>query len=277
MELTVRNGGMNRTQCKDVFWLAMVCLWVYMSSPGLVNGASTPTPVMVFAAASTTNAVTEIAKLFSDKHEIRVTPSFASSSTLAKQIQNGAPAAVYISANKKWMDFLEEKQQIEPASRFDLLSNRIVLIAPVDQAITFDLVPGGGDPAGHLIGYLGGHRLAMGDPAHVPAGIYGQQALETLGIWDRIENKIARAKDVRSALMLVARREAPLGLVYATDAAISKRVRVVGTFPLDSHPPIVYPVALVSGNSTPAAQAFVDFLKTSEAKTVFEKYGFTVR
>lgn len=275
MELTVDSGRVSRTIRKFVFWLAMVCLFVPMSSPSLVNGASAPAPVMVFAAASTTNAVAEIAKLFSDKYPIRVTLSFASSSTLAKQIQNGAPAAVYISANKKWMDFLEEKKQIEPDTRFDLLSNRIVLIAPADQDISIDLVSRGA--AGHLIEYLGGYRLAMGDPAHVPAGIYGQQALETLGLWDRVKKKIARAKDVRSALMLVARGETPLGLVYATDAAISKRVRVAGTFPLDSHPPIVYPVALVSGNNTPSARTFIGFLKTSEAKTVFEKYGFTVR
>jgi molybdate transport system substrate-binding protein len=124
---------------------------------------------------------------------------------------------------------------------------------------------------------LGDGKVAMGDPDHVPAGIYGKQALEKLGVWNSIKDKVVRAKDVRSALVLVERGEAPLGVVYTTDAAITDKVKVVGIFPEDSHPPIVYPVALVTGNENPAARSFLDFLKTPEAKAVFEKYGFTVR
>lgn len=238
-------------------------------------GAAAETDVLVFAAASTTNAVTEIGELYAAKHPgRRITPSFASSSTLAKQIESGAPADVYISANQKWMDFLEEKNRIVKESRFDLLSNRIVLIAPVDSALKqIDVAPGFSLTA--ALGKDG--RLAIGDPDHVPAGIYGKKALENLGSWNPVKDRLAPMKDVRAALVLVERGEAPLGLVYATDAAISQKVRVVGTFPADSHPPIVYPVAAVSDGKTAEARQFLEFLKSPAARTVFEKYGFSVR
>jgi len=229
--------------------------------------------VMVFAAASTTNAVTDIGKLFVEKKMGEFTPSFASSSTLAKQIESGAPANVFISANKKWMDYLEEKRLIDSATRFDLLSNRIVLIAPADSELSKVEIA----PNFDLVKLLAGDKLAMGDPDHVPVGMYGKKALEALGVWRSVEGSVARAKDVRAALALVERGEAPLGVVYATDAAITDKVKVVGTFPEDSHPPIVYPVALVEGAETPAAKSFLEFLKDPEAKTIFEKYGFTVR
>ena len=229
--------------------------------------------VTVFAAASTTNAVTEIGALFSQQNEERFLPSFASSSTLAKQIDNGAPADIYISANKKWMDYLEEKKMIEPGTRIDLLSNRIVLIVPAGSSVNNIAIAPGFD----LLRYIGDGRLSMGDPDHVPAGIYGKQALESLGVWAAVENRVARAKDVRAALALVERDEAPVGLVYATDAAISKQVRVVGTFPETSHPPIVYPVAIVAGKQSPAAERFMALLQSPAAKSIFEKYGFSVR
>jgi molybdate transport system substrate-binding protein len=230
--------------------------------------------VVVFAAASTTNAVTEIGKLYADQHLGRVTPSFASSSTLAKQIENGAPADVYISANKKWMDFLETRNLIDKRSRVDLLGNRIVLIAPESSPLkTIDVAAG--FPLASFLGKDG--RLSMGDPEHVPAGIYGKQALEILGVWNQVAGRLAPMKDVRAALVLVERGEAPLGLVYATDAAISKKVRVVGTFPSHSHPPIVYPVAAVAGGKAEAAKRFIDFLRSPESRAVFEKYGFAVR
>ena len=227
----------------------------------------------VFAAASTTNAITEIGKLYSDRHMGRVTPSFASSSTLAKQIESGAPADVYISANKKWMDFLEEKNLIDRGSRLDLLGNRIVLITPMDSTVkSIDVAPGFA-----LATFLGREgRLSMGDPEHVPAGMYGKQALENLGVWGQVADRLAPMKDVRAALVLVERAEAPLGLVYATDAAISKKVRVVGTFPVTSHPSIVYPVAVVAGGKAKAARDFIDFLRSPESRAIFEKYGFVV-
>ena len=238
------------------------------------NSIAAENETVVFAAASTTNAVTEIGEIFAAKGLGHITTSFASSSTLAKQIASGAPADVYLSANKKWMDFLEEKNAIEKDTRFDLLSNRIVLIAPVQSTIQTVAVTQGMDLAA-LLGSDG--RLSMGDPDHVPAGMYGKGAMESLGVWDQVKDRLAPMKDVRAALVLVERAEAPLGQVYATDAAISDKVRVVGTFPIESHKPIVYPVAAVTGGKTAAAAAFLDFLKTPEARAVFEKYGFEVR
>jgi len=238
------------------------------------NGTAAEGNVVVFAAASTTNAITEIGDLFAVRGLGHITTSFASSSTLAKQIARGAPVDVYLSANKKWMDFLKEKGAIEKASRFDLLGNRIVLIAPLQSLIQTIDIKKGLDLAA-LLGSDG--RLSMGDPNHVPAGMYGKQAMEGLGLWDQIKDRLAPMKDVRAALVLVERAEAPLGQVYATDAAISKKVRIVGTFPMESHPPIVYPVAAVAGGKTDAAVTFLDFLKAPEARAVFKKYGFEVR
>nr|CBX28308.1 Molybdate-binding periplasmic protein [uncultured Desulfobacterium sp.] len=228
--------------------------------------------ITVFAAASTTNALTEIGKIFSEQKKVEFIPSFASSSALAKQIENQAPANIYISANYKWMDYLEEKQMINSSSRFNLLSNRIVLIVPADSSIKKIDIKANFD----LSKLLGNGYLSMGDPDHVPAGIYGKQSLENLGVWGSIKNKVARSKDVRTALMLVERGESPVGIVYATDAAITKKVRIAGMFPKESHSPILYPAALVAGRQTPAALDFMKFLKTPEARVIFEKYGFTV-
>jgi len=230
--------------------------------------------VVVFAAASTTNAITDVGDLYAARHLGRLIPSFASSSTLAKQIENGAPADVYLSANEEWMDYLEERNLIVRNSRSDLLGNRIVLIAPASSPLMrIDIAAGCS-----LVDALGEDgRLSMGDPDHVPAGKYGKQALQNLGCWDSVEDRLAPMKDVRAALVLVERGEAPLGLVYATDAAISRKVRVVGTFPADSHPPIVYSVAAVSSGRHAAAERFLDFLKTAEARAVFQRYGFDTR
>jgi molybdate transport system substrate-binding protein len=193
---------------------------------------------------------------------------------LAKQIANGAPADIFLSANKKWMDFLEKKGAIEKSSCFDLLGNRIVLIAPLQSQIqTFEI-----NKDLDLAALLGSQgRLSMGDPGHVPAGMYGRQAMENLRLWDQVKDRLAPMKDVRAALVMVERGETPLGQVYATDAAISKKVRIVATFPLKSHPPIVYPVAAVARQESGAASDFLNFLKTQEARAIFEKYGFEVR
>jgi molybdate transport system substrate-binding protein len=229
--------------------------------------------VTVFAAASTTNALLDIGRLFESRGLGKVICSFASSSTLAKQIEQGAPADIYVSANRQWMDYLQESGVIDASSRFDLLSNRIVLIVPVDSVIERIDIHGGLD----LPGLLQDGLLAMGDPDHVPAGIYGKQALEKLGLWEGVQGRVARSKDVRAALALVERGEAPIGLVYATDAAITDRVRVVGVFDPDSHPPIVYPVALVTDRVGPVAERLMAFLRGPEARAAFERYGFTVR
>jgi molybdate transport system substrate-binding protein len=229
--------------------------------------------LMVFAAASTTNAVTEIGDIFSKRYHVSFRSSFASSSTLAKQIEKGAPADIYISANVKWMNYLEQKQMIETGTRIDLLSNRIVLIVPADSSVNRIQI----EPGFDLRMIIGDSRLSMGDPDHVPAGIYGKQALEHLGVWAAVERHVARSKDVRAALALVERGEAPVGLVYATDAAITAKVKAVGAIPTTSHPPIVYPAAVVAGKRSQATDRFMALLRSPEARTVFEKYGFSVR
>ena len=259
---------------KRVFPLSMIFLWILVFNFGYIPQvkAQSPERVMVFAAASTTNAITKIGALFSKETNYKFVASFASSSTLAKQIEKGAPANVYISANPKWMTFLDDKGLIDKTSRCDILGNRIVFIAPKASDLKIDIHPGFQLPA-----ILSTEKIAMGDPEHVPAGIYGKQALTFLGAWDEIAPKIVGAKDVRTALVFVERGEAPLGIVYATDAAITDKVRVVGIFPEDSHPPITYQAAIVKDNQTPVAQAFLAFLKSPGAKAIFQSYGFSTR
>ncbi|WP_119458483.1 molybdate ABC transporter substrate-binding protein [Rhodospirillaceae bacterium SYSU D60014] len=233
--------------------------------------------ILVFAAASTKDSIDEISERFAaEGHGAeghgQVIASFASSSTLAKQIENGAPADLYISADRRWMDYLAERDLIVADSRFNLLGNSLVLIAPRDTDWTIDLAAGA-----PLVEILGDSRLAMGDPDHVPAGRYGKAALQSLNVWSTIEPKLARAKDVRAALALVERGEAAAGIVYATDAAASDAVRVVDVFPATSHPEIVYPVAIVAGHDEPDVRALYRFLGGPEARAVFERYGFTQR
>lgn len=229
--------------------------------------------VTVFAAASTTDAVTEIGKMFTAATGHTVKASFASSSTLAKQIEQGAPAQVYISANEKWADYLDGKKLLAPGTRTSLLGNAVVLIAPKDSKSPDIRIERGFD----LVAALEGGRLAVGDPDHVPAGLYAKEALTSLGVWAAVEPHLARMNDVRSALTLVARGEVPLGIVFATDAAASAGVRVVGTFPATSHPPVSYPVAMVAGNQSPAATAFLALMTSPDGKAVFKTHGFTVR
>ncbi len=250
------------------FLLIMIFIFGYFHSVT----AEESKKVLVFAAASTTNAIDEIGQLFSQKKQGRFVPSFASSSTLAKQIASGAPANVYISANPKWMTFLDDKKLIETGTRRDLLGNRIVLIAPAASDLKIDIYPGF-----KLSQIIGTEKIAMGDPEHVPAGIYGKQALMHLGAWNDIAPKVVGAKDVRTALVFVEREEVPLGIVYATDAAITDKVKMVGVFPENSHPPVTYQAAIVRGNNTQTARKFYTFLKSPEAKAIFNKYGFSVK
>jgi molybdate transport system substrate-binding protein len=227
--------------------------------------------ITVFAAASTTNALTEIAKIYEAEGHGKVALSFASSSTLAKQIESGAPADVFLSADTEWMKYLEEKQLLEAGGRSELVGNRIVFIVPAASTVQSLTV----SPQLDLSALLGKDGLlSVGDPAHVPVGKYAKAALEHLKLWPQVENRIAPAKDVRAGLALVERAEAPLGIVYATDAAISDKVRVAGVFPADSHPKIVYPVAVVKGSKSKAALEFITFLSTPQAKAVWVKYGF---
>jgi molybdate transport system substrate-binding protein len=228
--------------------------------------------LVVFAAASMKNALDEAAANWvkeSGKPAPKI--SYAASSALAKQIESGAPADLFISADLDWMDYAAKKKLIRPDSRVSLLANRIVLVAGKDAAAKLELKPGV-----DVAGALGAGRLAMGNVDSVPAGKYGKAALEKLGAWDKVKDKIAQADNVRAALLLVSRGEAPLGIVYATDAAADPQVKVVATFPEDSHPPIVYPVAVTKDSANPDAQAFLTYLRSPAAKPAFEKQGFTV-
>jgi molybdate transport system substrate-binding protein len=226
----------------------------------------------VFAAASLTDAMKDVSAQWAQAGHQPLRMSFASSSTLARQIEEGAPVNVFASADEKWMDYLAQKNLIVPDTRKDLLGNDLVLVVPADkpQHVTI----------GHgfnLVGMLGPNgRVATGDPAHVPVGIYAEQALKKLGIWDAVSPRLARADDVRSALLLVERGEAPAGIVYATDAAVSKAVMVAGTFPADSHDPVSYPFAVVKSGDTPEARALMTYLSGSQARATFEKRGFKV-
>ena len=225
--------------------------------------------VLVFGAASLKEALDEQARRFAESSGHKVTVSYAASSALARQIANGAPADLFISADLEWMDYLDARHLLRQGTRVELLRNALVLIAPA--ASPAKLVIGPGFP---LAAALGSGRLAMADPDSVPAGKYGRSALMQLGVWPSVEPRIARSENVRAALILVSRGEAPFGIVYATDAQADKAVRVVATFPADSHPAIVYPAAIVAASASPAAQPLLDYLQSTAARPVWERYGF---
>jgi molybdate transport system substrate-binding protein len=233
----------------------------------------TQAQVTVFAAASATDALNDIGKAFVATGGKPTVASYAASSTLAKQIENGAPANLFLSADERWMDYLADKGLLAAGTRLNLLGNRVVLVAPKDSASKLMEI-GPGFPLAKM---LGEGRLAVGDPSHVPVGAYTQAALEKLGVWAEVQGKLAPADSVRAALTFVERGETPFGIVYATDAAMSDKVKVVGVFPEDSHPPVVYPVALIKGQDTAEAKAFLAFLQGAEAKAIFQKYGFAVK
>jgi len=250
--------------------LRRLCLGSLIALGAVLPGAAQSQEVTIFAAASTTGALEDAARVFEQASGIRIRAVFAASSTLAKQVAFGAPADLYLSASSRWMDYLEERGRIAPETRVDLLGNRLVLVVPVDSPLKFTI--GAGEP---LVQALGDRRLAMGDPNHVPAGIYGKAALQTLGLWSQTAKRVAFASDVRAALALVDRGEAAAGLVYATDAAISARVRIAARFPPDSHPPITYPLAVVAHQARPEVLKFHRFLTGPEAGAVFRRHGFS--
>lgn len=226
--------------------------------------------VVVFAAASLKTALDPIAQSFQQATGNRVTISYAGSNALAQQILQGAPADIFISASPEWMDEVEEGGDLAEGTRTDLLGNRLVLVAH-DAATQLTPAPGF-----DLAGALGGGRLAMALVDAVPAGQYGKEALVKLGVWDQVAPQVAQADNVRATLALVATGEAPLGIVYATDAAAEPRVHVVGTFPEDSHAPITYPAALLKTGTDAADRAFFEALKAPKTNAVFEAQGFTV-
>ena len=227
---------------------------------------------VVFAAASLKNALDEITKAYGGQTGKEVTVSYAASSALAKQIEAGAPAGLFISADIPWMDYLAERDLIDPASRVDLLSNELILVTSADSGL------GKVDIADRfdLAGMLGDGRLAVGQVESVPAGKYAKAALQSLNIWSAIEPKLAQTDNVRAALALVAQGEAPLGIVYASDAISDPKVKVLGTFPASSHPPIIYPAAVIKEAASPDANGFLAFLSGPVAKAAFTRQGFKV-
>ncbi len=229
--------------------------------------------VTTFAAASLTNAFQDIGKAYEAMGKPKVKFSFAASSALAKQMEAGAPASIFASADIKWMDYVEKKDLIIPSSRVVPIGNALVLIAPADKAKPVTITKGMDIEA--LLGPNG--RIATGLVDSVPVGIYTKTAFTNLGVWDKVAPRIVGAESVRAALALVERGEVPYGVVYATDAAIAKNVKVVAVFPADSHPPVEYPFALVKGQDTPEAKAFFAFLTSPGAKEIYKKYGFVVK
>jgi molybdate transport system substrate-binding protein len=246
--------------------LAAAVLIVAASSSSLAQDKS----ITVFAAASMKNAVDDTDAAFAKKTGIKVVASYAATSALIKQIEQGAPADVFASADTEWMDYGTDRKLIQDATRVNLLGNRLVLVAPMDAKIENMEIGPGFD----LAKLAGNGRIVTANIRAVPAGKYAKAALEKLGAWTAVERKIAMVENVRAALLLVARGEAVLGIVYETDAAVEPSVKIVGRFPPDSHPPIVYPVALTASAKPEAAQ-YLAFLGSQEAKAVFEKYGFT--
>lgn len=235
----------------------------------LAAGPAHAADVTVFAAASLTNALQRVGDDYRHDRGKIVTFSFAASSALARQIDASPGADIFISADTDWMDYLQSRDLIVKSTRVDLLGNKLVLIAPASSTVSIVL-----RPHADLPGALHGGKLALADPAAVPAGRYAKAALTSLGIWDRVASDVVPAENVRVALAYVARGEAPLGVVYATDAAIEPRVRVVTAFPPGSYPAIVYPAALLRG-ARPDAAAFLAYLKGPRAQAVFAKAGFT--
>src|SRR5580704_5679452 len=248
------------------FFVAFTILTGSIYSPALAEDKS----LTVFAAASMKNALDDVDAAYTAKTGVKVVASYAASSALAKQIEQGAPADIFVSADTDWMDYAIGKKNIDVPTRTDLLGNSIVLIAPKDSKIDNVTIAQGFD----LSKLAGDGKIATGDVKAVPVGKYAQAALEKLGAWQAAAPKFAMAESVRAALTLVARGEAALGIVYSTDAKVEPGVKIVGTFPADSHPAIIYPVA-ATATAKPEAADYLAFLHSSAAKAVLEKYGFT--
>jgi molybdate transport system substrate-binding protein len=250
------------------FWRPILaCALLVLAVPARAADAPSSS-LVVFGAASLTNVLQDIGVDYTRETGQQAQFSFAASSALARQIEAGTRADVFVSADEEWMDYLATRKLIEPKSRHDIVRNRLVLIAPTESPIELKIAP-------HfaLAAALGKDKLATGDPGSVPVGRYARAALTNLGVWSEVASHIVPTEDVRSALAFVARGETPLGIVYETDALVERRVRVVDTFPDDSHAPITYPVALIA-TAKPGAGRFVAYLKSPAARAVFARYGF---
>jgi molybdate transport system substrate-binding protein len=248
----------------------LLVAWVVaLVQAGAVHADAPRKPeILVFAAASLTNVLGELSTDWQKKSDVPVKLSFAASSVLARQIEAGGKADVFISADQEWMDYLQSRGLIEEATRRNLVANRLVLIAPADSKIELKIAPGF-----PLVAALDGRRLATGDPDTVPVGRYARSALTSLGLWEAIQDRLVRADNVRSAMMFVARGEVPLGIVYTTDALVDPKVRIVDAFPANTHAPIDYPVAMVNGAHA-QARHFIEFLASRGAREAWKKYGF---
>jgi molybdate transport system substrate-binding protein len=254
----------------SLFWMAgTLGALLVVSAPAC---AQRQPDVTVFAAASLTNALQEAADTFAAAGGGRVRFSFASSSALAKQIEAGAGAQLFLPADDAWMDYLAARELLVAGTRRPLLGNRLVLVVPAATPVSVTIAAGGA-----WLQALPPGRIATGDPAHVPAGKYAKQALTNLGVWPDAEPRLARADNVRGAMVLVERGEAAAGIVYSTDAAVSKQVAIAGTFPETSHEPITYPIALVRSGDQGAARTFYAYLTSAEARAIFTRHGFAVR
>ena len=253
-------------------FLAALVVFAATIATGMATGTARAQDVTVMAAASLTDAMKALGLAWAAKGNPAPRFAYGASSALARQIEQGAPADIFASADESWADYLQQRNLILAATRTSPLGNALVLIAPNDQAGGIVLTPG------DLLARLGpAGRLVTGDPASVPVGKYAQAALVSLGLWDQVAPRLARAENVRAALLLVERGEAPLGIVYSTDAAASPGVRVVATFPASSHPPISYPFALTPHGDTPQGRALLAFLIGPEAAPVYRELGFSVR
>ena len=246
----------------------MMLLSTMLSLGLLFNNSAHAESVTIYAAASLTNAMGDLEKIYEKKNKVEVKTSYAGSSTLAKQIEAGAPADIFISADTQWMDYLQNKKLVTANDRLNLLGNRLVLITPKGQSLKVKLDKTT-DPNKAFTG-----KICTGDTKSVPVGKYAKQAFTNLGWWSRVEPKLVETEDVRAALNFVARGECQVGIVYATDAAISKDVKVAGVFPENTHSPIIYPVGMIKKN--PNSTKFYQFLQSNQAKVVFKKYGFSV-
>lgn len=248
---------------------ALALALVLMQAPVPASAADDP-GLLVYAAASLTDVLTQVGTDYAREPGRRVRFSFGSTATLARQIESGAKAEVFIAADRDWMDYVEQRALIRSSSRVDLLGNRLVLVAPADARLRLQIEPG--MRLAEALGAAG--RLSLADPASVPAGKYAKAALISMGAWSSLEPRIVASENVRMALMFVARGEAPLGVVYLTDAKAEPKVQVVGEFPAGAHPPIVYPAA-VTRDATPSAAQFLDYLSGPSARARFQAAGFT--
>ena len=248
----------------------LVCFAFVALLAGRAFATDAPRRLLVFGAASLTNALDELGAAYTKSSGQSVKFSYASSAVLARQIETGADADVFFSADVEWMDYVETRNLLRAGTRANLLTNRLVLIAPIGTTVSLAMAPGF-----DLLGALGKGRLSMGDPDSVPAGKYARSALTTLGVWKQLGDRIVRADNVRTALAFVDRGECPLGIVYETDALIDKKVKVVGTFDPSTHSPIVYPIA-ATRNAGAGAAEFIAFLRTAGSREVFSHYGFGI-